>query len=1132
MQIANGVLRLSPSDLNDYVECRQRILLAVEVAEGKRPRPRVFEESAELLRRKGEQHELAYLDALRAGHVDVAEIAMGDNWDFATAAARTLDAMRSGADVIWQGTFTDGAWRGRADFLLKVPGQSALGDWHYEAVDAKLSRTEKPSYLLQLCFYTEQLGRLQRASPERMHVLLGDGSRRSLRYEDFAAYYRRVRERFGAMLAVRAAFEPYPIAHCALCDFHGVCKARWEHEDHLSLVANLRRTHVTPLRARDLGTLEALGRAAPEMEVPPLAPSAFAALQDQASLQLKRRGTGVLDWHLLPNEARRGFALLPQPAPGDIVFDIEGDPFWDPARGLRFLFGFLVREGEGWRYTPLWAHDRTGEKRMFEQFIDLVWARRAADPRMHVYHYGSAEGAALKELMGLYATREDAIDELLRGRVFVDLHTVVRQGLRAGVSSYSLKEVEALAAYARRAEVKSGMHAVLAYERWMESGEAAELDRIAAYNEEDCRATLALRDWLVAQRPDARSWLGDGDAHESADPAKADAKRADAEAREALRQALLEDAEAGSARWLAAELLHYHQREARPAWWWFFERCDHMTTDELVDDTESIGRLSDTGVRRNDKQSTVYRMSFPVQQHKLAAGKAAVDPATGKRAGEIVLLDDAAGVVELKRGRSFATTPLPQSIIPEGPVETKAQKAALLRFAESMLRADDRYSALKALVARDVPRIEGREAGTPLQTTDLDALRELAAGLQGSYLFVQGPPGTGKTWTGSRLVTELIRRGRRVGVASTSHKAIHNLLDGVEEAAKQEGLDFRGLKKAGEDEETWYEGRFIQSSGENKLFDALPADVQLVAGTAWLFAREQLDSTLDVLVIDEAGQVSLADALAMGTCARNLILLGDPLQLAQVSQGTHPEGTGLSVLEHLLGDHATVPAERGIFLDRTRRMHPDVCRFISEIVYDRRLAGIQELERQSTSHGTGLRFIAVEHEGNTSSSNEEAAAVASSIATLSKGTWTDREGVTRPLVQRDFMVVAPYNAQVRKLRSALAIAGLPDVQVGTVDKFQGREAPIVFYSMASSGTEEVPRGLEFLFSRNRLNVAVSRARCLAYIVASPRLLESDARTIEQMRLVNALCRFVEIAGEQASKRPASGSGQSAASSAS
>jgi hypothetical protein len=440
----------------------------------------------------------------------------------------------------------------------------------------------------------------------------------------------------------------------------------------------------------------------------------------------------------------------------------------------------------------------------------------------------------------------------------------------------------------------------------------------------------------------------------------------------------------------------------------------------------------------------------------------------------------------------------------------------MARLGAAVLAGDGRCRALKDILARARPRLTGGFSG-PIQTTDLREQRERAAALDDSYLFIQGPPGTGKTWTGARIIVDLIRRGRRVGVAATSHKAIHNLLDEIGRAALEEGVRVRGLKKCSAGSaETEYPGDWVTNIADTHKLVAAAPRAQLLAGTAWLFAHDGLDggALVDTLVIDEAGQVALADALAMGTAARNLILLGDPLQLAQVSQGTHPEGTGASVLEHLLGDRPTVPPDMGVFLDRTRRMHPDVCRFVSEIVYDGRLDGLPELAAQATAFGTGLRYLPVGHVGNVAAAPEEALRIAREITAMRGGSWTNRQGETRPLKESDFMVVAPYNAQVRRLRQALQAAGLGNVPVGTVDKFQGREAPVVFYSMATSSAEDVPRSLEFLFSRNRLNVAVSRAMCLACIVASPRLLESRARTIEQMRLINALCRFAEIAGAQ------------------
>src|SRR6267378_3451370 len=992
MQTIAGRLVLSPSDLNDYVECPHLTTLALEVARGERARPFVADEHAELLRRKGELHERAYLEGLRAHGRQVVEITLGEPWDFDAAARQTAEAMRAGVEIISQATFVDGRWRGRADFLLKIDRVTRLGAWGYEPLDAKLARAEKPTYVLQLCFYSVGVAAIQGAPPERMHVLLGIGEQRALRYDDFAAYYRRVRARFEVVIATPQATEPYRVDHCSLCQFRGVCAARWDAEDHLVRVAGVRRDQVMRLHAGGIPTLAALA-AAPATPVADVQQHTFDRLRDQAHLQHVNRMTGRLDWHSIDAEAGCGFEALPPPSAGDLFFDIEGDPFWQPARGLHFLFGLLLRDGADWRYEARWAHDRAGERRLFEDFVDLVRERLALDPGMHVYHYGAYEKTAITELMGVYATREDQVDDLLRREVLVNLHTVVRQGLRAGVPSYSLKEVEVLAGFARRADMRTGTDAVLAYERYMDTRDGA--------------------------------------------------------------------------------LLEYHRREARPAWWWFFQRRDHMTVEELVDDAESIGRLTPIGRPRPDRNSLLHTLAFPIQQHKLGPGDHPFDPATTKGAGTIMEIDDLAGTLVLRRGPGLRGVALPQSLIPAGPIATKEQRGALMRLAASVRAGDVRYPPLRDILGRTPPRLRGRAAGADVQSMNI---RNVAESLNGSYLFVQGPPGTGKTWTGTRLITHLMRLGRRVGVTATSHKVIHNLLAEVEKAAKEEGLAFRGLKKATANEESAYRGTAIRDAEDIADFVGAGRDILLFAGTAWLFARQDLDGSVDTLVIDEAGQVSLADALAMGAAARNVILLGDPLQLAQVSQGTHP----------------------------------DVCRFISAIVYDSRLNGLPELARQATAFGTGLRFMPVDHGGNMSSSTEEAQAVAAEIRKMVGASWTNRHGQTRPLREEDFMVVAPYNAQVRGLRDALRAAGLAGVPVGTVDKFQGREAPIVFYSMATSSAEDIPRSLEFLFSRNRLNVAVSRAMCLAFVVASPRLLESRARTIEQMRLINALCRFVEM----------------------
>jgi len=1107
MQHANGRFLFSPSDLGSFLACEHLTQLELAVALREGPRPSYENDYAELLRRKGQEHEQAFLAALREAGRTVVEVRLHAARDFEAGTRRTAEAMRAGADYVYQAVFFAHGWRGIADFLERVDRPSALGAWSYQVLDTKLARHPRPEHALQLSFYSLALEETQRLAPDLAYVVLGTRERVPIRLADVTAYFRRVRERFGTAVEARPGTGPYPCHHCSFCDFRRLCEDRLEREDHVVRVAGIHRGQVKRLFAGGIGTLTALAEAPPGTAVAKIAASTLEGLREQAGLQLIRQRSGTLEWRPLEVEPGRGFAALPPRSAGDLVFDLEGHPFFEPARGLEYLFGVLLLDGVEPRYQAFWAHDREGERRAFEALVDLVHTRLERHPGLHVYHFSGSEPSTLKRLMAEHSTREAQVDDLLRRQVFVDLHAIVRRALRAGVPSYSLKDAEALYGFARSGAVQSGTQAILHYERWLGLRSPALLDEIAAYNLEDCRSTLGLLEWLHGVRPPDLPWPEPPEPH----PLSPEATEA-LDARQQLRQELVDGAEPGMLPWLAGELLEYHRREARPAWWAYFDRLG-KSPEELLEDTEAIAYLEvDRGTPPEPrKRSLVHTLIFPIQDHKLRPGETVQDPATGRSAGEIVEIDDTRGAVgrlRLLRGPKLGSRPLPQAVVAGGPIEDRTQRAAVLRLAESIRAGDGRYPALRAILARERPSIRGLAPGGTIQTTDLERMKALALGLDASYLFLQGPPGTGKTWTGARIVTHLLAHGRRVGIAAQSHKAIHNLLAEIEKVARVTGVRFKGLKKSSAgNPESEYDSELIRSDSDNARFETAGPDVRLLAGTAWLFSRPGLDGRLDDLIIDEAGQVSLADALAMGTAARNLILLGDPLQLAQVSQGVHPPGTGASVLEHLLGEAPTIPVDRGVFLERSFRMHPDVSAFISEIVYAGRLHSDDSAARRTTSFGTGIRFAPVDHDGNRSSSDEEVAQVAPMIAAMRGGTFTDADGTTRPLREDDFMVVAPYNAQVLRLRAGLP----PGVRVGTVDKFQGQEAPVVFFSMATSSGEDVPRSLSFLFSRNRLNVAVSRAQCLAVLVCSPRLLEARCQSIEEMQLVNALCRLVEYA---------------------
>jgi uncharacterized protein len=544
-----------------------------------------------------------------------------------------------------------------------------------------------------------------------------------------------------------------------------------------------------------------------------------------------------------------------------------------------------------------------------------------------------------------------------------------------------------------------------------------------------------------------------------------------------------------------------------------FDRAER-DTEELIEDADRLGGLEAIGEAVPEKKSLVRTYRYPEQETKLQED-ANVRMKEGLKSVGIIRVDPGTREVDVRFGPTAGAPPDRLDLIPGGPIGNEVLREAVRRVAADAFRGGGRYRALEALLAKEPPRLEGTAAGAPLIDEAADVVAETVAAvgrLEASYLPIQGPPGTGKTYVASQAILALLRNGKRVAVTSNSHKAIGNLLRAVLARAREQRFDLQAVQRLSNDEDAADPGIATTTSNDDERLSACP----LVAGTAWLFARPEHDQRFDHLFVDEAGQVALANVVAAGAAARNLVLVGDPMQLAQPVQGRHPGQSAASGLAYILSDAATVPPERGIFLPVSRRLHPLICRYISDLVYDRRLKSDEGAARQSLMLDrsapplapAGLRFAPVDHEGDSQSSEAEGEALARVYKSLIGREFRDRCGERRRIAEADILVVTPYNAQVNLLRRLL-----PDgARVGTVDRFQGQEAPACLVSMATSSAEELPRDIEFLFSVNRLNVAISRAQALAIVFASPRLLDVRCRTVEEMRLVNALCAVADYGG--------------------
>lgn len=1109
MRKIDDELRLSASDLMRFKGCRHATTLDLRLIEIGDLAPGEDGAEAQLLQRQGDDHELAFLEELRRNGRTIIEIPK-DGLSLEESVRLTIEAMKQGPEVIFQGALLDGVWGGYSDFLERVERPSAFGGWSYEVVDTKLKRRPDPKHVLQLCLYSDLLAKVQGIMPEAAHLQLGDGTRFTVRLADVSAYARYARHMLEQFISERPLTRPEPVAACSLCRWHGHCQDRWESEDSLALVAGISRSQRQKLEAVGVRTMTELAER--DERIPRMAAETHLRLTAQARLQSARRAGGPPSFELRDPEPGKGFGLLPAADEGDIFYDIEGDPYYPG--GLEYLHGVWFREDGDWQFRAFWAHNREDEGRAAADLLNFLVDRIRRFPNAHIYHYANYEIAALRRLTALHRMGEAAMDQLQRERRFVDLYKVVSGALIASEKGYSIKDLEAFYMEKRAADVATAGASVVFYEEWRQTGEQRLLDEIHDYNRTDCISTQLLRDWLVEDvRPETIPWPVLGSV--SAAGPMSNVKAEDDEIA-ALRSRLQPVGErlGGHVAELLLDLSQFHKREHKPTWWAIFDKLA-QESEELLDDLECIQGLEALGPPTKVTAKSFERTyHFPPQEAKLRAGKApCIKPAAMPEDVGLRSLDESTNTLVLRRSIAKGELPDRLDLLPPQPIRNAVLKRAVDAVTEIVISSPGQLRAVENMLTRDLPVFTDgtRPSGVIQNDGDLpiETSRAIAA-MDGTTLAIQGPPGTGKTYVSALSIVDLVRAGKRIAVSSNSHKAIGNLLEAVADRAIAEGVACRVVQKAADDgDDEPHPGIVLVNDNDAPEIGS----AHVVGATAWHFARYDR-AQFDYLFVDEAGQVSIANILAMARCARNIVLVGDPMQLPQPLQGSHPGDSGRSCLEYLIGEHRVVPADRGIFMPVSRRMHPRVCGFISAAVYEGRLtsdaaAGRQSLVTPAGTEISGAGLRAVEHDGRSQVSPEEIEGIAARIAELDGSVFVDRDGRERALSRSDILVVAPYNAQVNALRARLH----PSIRVGTVDKFQGQEAPVCLVSMTTSSGEELPRDIAFLFSLNRINVAVSRAQASAMVFANFALLETPCRTVEEMALVNTLCLLREHGGD-------------------
>ncbi|MEY4423140.1 MAG: hypothetical protein RLZZ258_243 [Actinomycetota bacterium] len=1085
--------------------------------------------------------------------------------------AETVDLMKAGTPVIYQGHLRRSTgvseFRGRPDFLVRAdydldfvdgvlvasPSPEREGKTGYIAWDAKLASSAKPHYLLQVALYVDALESLGLKADGKHGLILG--SRRIELFEEgeIVPAMKQGRSYLEAALAEAtksaAGFELANLSlhcetvkNCDVCEYPGLCDQNRKDVDHLVQVANINKSQIEKLRKSGISTMSDLANASDSQRPTDFVPNSFDKLRKQAKLQSGYRQTGKHDFVIIEDPE---IGVLPPASKNDVFFDMEGFPYYEEKGGLEYLFGAVDRDK---KFYAWWAHSREQEAEAFTSFVTWAHARMVADPGARIYHYAAYEVTALTKLANRHGVMESEVDWLITEGKLIDLFKVVRGSIMISQPSYSIKKLEAFYDFARKSTVLDAGSSIDEYDRYRKTlaVDAAEAERllktIADYNDDDCVSTLELYQWLAsmpgahskfashqavlaAKKADRASENEDGESQFSkAERELAELQRATAHMAKALDEVIEgNDPEYEYRRTVWQALVHsvlYYKREEVIFWRERRLRCE-ATLDALHEDRNALvvegcttNALDLPSFDPKQKVTVEYEYILDEGQTCLLKpeSKIFVRFCIGANQnetdwGQVTTVEG--NRVSFTRTTTIENAKLSPDAIFKGDLigaggKNDAVRDHALQLAAAWVsplnEAPAGFAALDLLMRRPPNLLGGKPLSPATASEYLPAVIDAIDRLDNSVLAIQGPPGSGKTYIGSHAIAHLVAKGKSVAVVANSHSAVDNLLMGCLDA----GVDVSRIAKQATKKNDKPENIWKRPSSYPALANwrAKTGAGHVIGGTSWTFCNSQLlQQKFDYIFVDEAAQFALVDAIAVAPAAKNMVLLGDPQQLTQVVQAIHPGGVDNSALGHYMGEHEILPPEVGYFVEVTRRMHPKINAPVSWLAYQNKLHAHESANHRNISGlAQGLDLIQVNHIGNSTNSPEEVEIVVNKALELV------------PMVGADeVLVVAPYNAQVDAIRSALDQADLKKVEVGTVDKFQGREAMAVIVSLAASSAEDAPRGLEFLLNKNRLNVAISRAKTNCYLVYSPALVRTNFKNIEDVKCVSRLVGLLDFA---------------------